>query len=775
MSRRIVRLAALALLWIMFARMLHASSMLSPVVDEQSHISRGLAVLRTGDLRLRIGHPIGLNVWQAAPLALDPMVRLPLAHESWANAAWDRFGEQFLWRVNDNPDGIVFRSRAMITLLTLVLGATVFRWAEELSGAPGGLLALTLYTLDPNILAHGMLATTDAGVTLFIFAAVYAVWRAMRGPDRRWLLAAGLLAGIALVSKYSALVLVPTFIVLALLPAGAAREREPLVSQRFVTKRGAISGLFVLVAALLVVAIVYALRIDLYLDEFGFLLANAETHPSFLLGQRSIEGWWHYFLVAFLLKTPLPALLLIGFAAVHSIRRRSWRDELFLLVPALMYLLFSVFSGFNVGYRHLLPALLFLLVFVSRLLPAWQRSRIILRLRSGQAYHASGLRGLIPGLVIGLLVLWLALSSFAAHPDYIPYFNELAPTPHYDVLVDSNLDWGQGLKQLRSYLDAHGIDRMRLSYFGTADPAAYGIAYDPLPRWPPPRSVDFVPANPSPGVYAISASNLQGVLLDDPSAFDWFHHRSPDAIVGGSILVYNVAADPDLPQAVGLCRDPWTPVDDDRVDALFGREGLRVVRFDCADAGWWPDGPTWYVLPPQSPYSSESPTFDFGRIEYVQRRRDDSVVYRVLRKQTRVSPPGESPGVLSQFDGGLTLITVGEVHDRRAGQEFNLISWWRVDAPPRPPVSLFAHLLDSNGELVDEADGLGVPAEAMRAGDTIGQWHSFSTPHDTPEGQYTLEFGFYRLDTLERYSVMVDGKPVDQRVRVGPFQIVRHP
>lgn len=759
MSRWIVRLLALALLWIMLARMLHASSALSPIVDEQSHISRGLAVLRTGDLRLRIGHPIGLNVWQALPLALDSTVRLPLEHESWANAAWDRFGEQFLWRVNENPDGIVFRSRVMVMLLTLVLGAIVFRWAEELYGEPSGLLALTLYTLDPNILAHGMLATTDVGVTLFIVAAVFALWRAARMPDRRWFVAAGVFAGLALVSKYSALVLVPIFVALALLLIGVARASGALVSRRFISKRGAVSGLLVLVTALLVVLIVYALRVDLYLDEFGFLLANTGTHPSFLLGQRSIEGWWYYFPVTFLLKTPLSTLLLIGLAAVLSARHRSWRDELFLLVPALLYFLFGALSGFNVGYRHLFPTLLFFLVFASKSGQAWQPSRI--------TCHASRLRGFISTLVIGLLMLWLALSSFTAHPNYIAYFNELAPTPHYDVLVDSNLDWGQGLKQLRSYLDEHGIERVRLGYFGTADPVAYGIAYDPLPRWPPPRSVDFVPANPAPGVYAISASNLQGVLLDEPSAFDWFRRRDPDAVVGGSILIYHVSADPDPPQAVGLCREPWTPVDDEKVNALFGREGLRVVRFDCVDAWWWPDEPTWYVVPPDV---LDPPV---KVVTYVRRRQDDTIVFRALRGPDVAPAPDHPLDTPARFEGGLTLLGFNGSGGATTGNALVVDSVWRVDAPPNPPVSVFAHLLDPDGAFVLAADGLGVPVESMRVGDVIAQRHQFDVSPDAATGEYTIEFGFYRLDTLERYPVIVAGRMAGREIRVGPFAIRR--
>jgi hypothetical protein len=715
--------------------MSHAATILSPVVDEQSHISRGLSVLRTGDLRLRIGHPIGLNVWQALPLALDPSVRLPLDHESWRNAAWDRFGEQFLWRINANPDGIVFRSRLMIALLTLVLGALVFRWAHDLRGPRAAVLALALYALDPNILAHGLLATTDLGVALFMFAAMYALWRATRSNERRWFVAAGVLTGLAMLAKYSALILIPSLAVLLL---WTAREAQ---SMRSILQPAA----FICFPALLVVLAVYLLRFDLYLGELSFLLANTETHPSFLLGQRSVEGWWYYFFVTFLLKTPLPTLVLIGAASVLTVRQRAWRGETFLLVPAVSYLLFSVVSGFNVGYRHLLPALPFLMVYASK----------IIQTRHPAFVTRHGVRFTLypPAWLTGASIVWLAASSIAAHPDYIAYFNEAAPSPRYNVLVDSNLDWGQSLKQLRAYLDAQAIDRVKLSYFGTADPAAYGIRYDPLPRWPP-KQTDFVPANPAPGVYAISASNLQGILLDDPGAFDWFRRRSPDAIVGGSILVYHVAADIDPPQAVGLCREPWTPIADEEVDALFGRRGLRVVRFDCVNSWWWPDGPAWYVVPPGvAPDTTE-------QLEYERRRRDDSLVFRVIRRAR--------PAILdaldlpAQFDGGLTLLGFNWSSDWQAGGSIEVESAWRVDALLTPPVSIFAHLLDPNGSFVVDADGLGVPPELLQPGDIFRQQHRFELAPGAPGGEHSVEFGFYRLDTLERYTAIVDGKPIDR-------------
>lgn len=721
MSR--ARLVAVILLLIMFARMAHAATLLSPVVDEQSHLSRGLSVWRTGDLRLKIAHPIGLNLWEALPLAFDSSVQLPLEDEAWINAAWDRFGERFLWRVNDNPDGIVFRARVMVMLLTLVLGALVYRWAGELYGAPAAMLALALYILDPNILAHGMLVTTDMGVTLFNFAATYALWKATRSGERKEFVVAGLLTGLAFVSKYSGLFLAPIFVVMFLISL-RRESQSPVSSLRQLFARYVLLAL----SALVVVLIVYALRIDLYVGELNYLLSETQTHPSFFLGQTSFEGWSYYFPLVFLLKTPLPLLLLIGVAIVQSLRLRTWQSEVFLWLPALLYFALMMLTGFNVGYRHILPVVPFLMVYVSRVM-----------------YQVSGVSLRTPSLrfsFYAFLLLWLSLSSLLVHPDYIAYFNEAAPYPRYELSVDSNLDWGQSLKELRVYMDAHSIDHLRLSYFGTSDPVAYGIEYDVLPRWPPPQQVDFNPLNPAPGVYAISAGNLQGVLLSEPTTFDWFRRRTPDAIVGQSIMVYDVRADPNSPQAVGLCREPWTPIEDEQVGPLFDRDGLRVVRFDCADVWWSPPEATWYVVPP----GVDAP----GAIEYERRRGDGSPVYRVVRSD----PAQQSPNTIARFAGGLTLIAFDQPRDVRAGQALLVESRWRVDTPLDVPVSFFAHLLDASGAFIAGSDGFGVPIEELQTGDTITRTHRFELSSDLPAGEYRIAFGFYRLDTLERYSVI---------------------
>jgi hypothetical protein len=108
------------------------------------------------------------------------------------------------------------------------------------------------------------------------------------------------------------------------------------------------------------------------------------------------------------------------------------------------------------------------------------------------------------------------------------------------MLVDSNLDWGQDLPGLKEYLDRHGIEGVKLSYFGTAEPAFYGIRGERLPGYPPPEPV----ANAvDPGdLVAVSATNLAGVYLtEDPDAerlMRRLQRQTPVASIGYSILVY---------------------------------------------------------------------------------------------------------------------------------------------------------------------------------------------------------------------------------------------
>lgn len=514
----------------------------SPTMDEQNHIARGAAYLGTGDPRLSVEHPPLVNLLSALPVHMLLHPRLPLNTVWWEAGEWYHFADQFLWQANSNAEQIVFLARLPIIGLGLMLVTLVFQWGKTRFGPWGGLLAAAFCALDPNIIAHTRLSTTDLGGTCFIFLAAYALWRAVRHPSWPRALASGVAFGLALSAKLSNLIFGPIF-ALAVLPdvLAGGPGRGGRVARRLALLAVTIS------LGLLTVWAVYGFQIG-RLSETGPLVPappylkgiqaildfSAGGRPAYLLGQYSDQGWWYYFPLAFAVKTP-PATLLALLLATWSALRKPRRDDLFLLVPPLAYLLVSITSSLNIGYRHLLPMLPFLAVHVARLAPS-PAPLVALSPRLRARRWASL-----------ALVIWLALGTLTIYPHFLAYFNFLGGGPEngWRILVDSNIDWGQDLKGLRVWMAQEGVDRVRLSWFGSAYPEAYGIAYDMLPGVPNGFSLwenpPFDRARPAPGYYVISVTNLVGAVFPDHDLYAWFRTRPPDDKIGYSLFVYRVS------------------------------------------------------------------------------------------------------------------------------------------------------------------------------------------------------------------------------------------
>ena len=524
------------LLALMATQMIWMARVKSVTMDEPNHIARGITYLRTGDLRLGYLHPPLVNLISALPIALDSSILLPLDHPSWPTRNLGDFANQFLWKTNTNTQSILFRARLPIIALAVLLAMVVYAWARELYGKKAGLLALTLTAFSPNVLAHGSLATNDVGFTCFAILSAYTFWRWLRKPDWKRAMTASLCFGLAMASKFSALFLIPALALTAI----AYWLTDPAEEKPF-KKIFRFSGWLVVIAlagALMVWAI-YGFKVGqvrgagltipapAYLAELKLTADRIQKgNPTFLLGEHSKTGWWYYFPVTFAVKTPLPTLLLIIAGLVYIFRNRVWRDALPLLIPVAIYFAGSMMSPLNIGYRHLLPALVFLIVFAA------QMGEVLWKPKSK----------LVWGSVF--LIGWLVVSVGTTFPDHLAYFNEAigGTSNGYKVLVDSNLDWGQDLTGLREYMQREGIESVKLSYFGSVDPAVYGIEYEPLPGYPRYQwKQDFIPpslSNPEPGVYAISATCLQGGFFSNHEMFKWFRDREPDAVIGHSIFVY---------------------------------------------------------------------------------------------------------------------------------------------------------------------------------------------------------------------------------------------
>ncbi len=196
-------------------------------------------------------------------------------------------------------------------------------------------------------------------------------------------------------------------------------------------------------------------------------------------------------------------------------------DSVVWWIPIVVWFGLTLTRGLNIGHRHLLPIYPFLILFAAQgALVPWARVR----------------------LAVGGLVLWYVAGTILVHPHEIAYFNETVGGARngWKVLVDSSLDWGQDLDRLREELRARGVEKVRLSYFGSADPAWHGISGELLPSVMSPRPT-HVTRRIEPGdILAVSATNLQGVYLqgEDRALMARLRGETPVGRVGQSIFLF---------------------------------------------------------------------------------------------------------------------------------------------------------------------------------------------------------------------------------------------
>jgi hypothetical protein len=784
-------IAAALLLVVLFAQVMSSIPRLSITFDEDLHISTGYSILRTGDTRLVEDHPPLIGLWMSWPLLLSPDIPDPEDVPSWPQGDRRLFVRNDLWW--DLPiDQWVVPSRIPIAWLTLLLGAFLFRWASEWFGPIAGLFALALLAFDPNILAYGSLASLDLGVAVFIFIAVYSVYRYLRRPSRTKLVLAGIMLGLALSAKISGVIVLPICVGLLIL-WGFKHWKNRLVV-RLLAFLG-VAFLTLWVVHLFGFGPPEGVSVSLPAPTFwrSFLRVGrhaATGNRAFLLGETYEGGRWYYFPVAFLLKTPLPALVLLVLAVFITLRsRRRWWRELVLVSLPLAYFAISMVNQINIGYRHLLPVLPFLYLSVARLAGP--------DVRLGQSKRSKGFYA--GAVILILLVVWQVFGTLRVWPFYITFFNEVAGGPQngYRYLADSNVDWGQGLKALETYLEDQGEPDVQLSsYVFFIQPELYGVQATPLPPVagvPPLFPRRF---NPAPGTYVISASTLRGLKLIEAEMYDWFAQREPDDIVANAMLVYQVSEPDPRPTWLAQCSVPVTPLSPEAVVDGFGLDDLRLLAFDCTQSWVYPEAGEsagWYIVhrdavsaqddfikrqlgpaslsfeqktPHEVPALTvfewrpplEIPTPDTGSVWASPVEWPPA---QAMGDGTSVSPP-------VALDGPLSFVG----HDiRQDGRALALNTHWLVKARPERPFSLMAHLVDAEGRPVVVGDGLGVSIDQLEPGDLLVQRHDLSAPEDLPSGTYWLQTGVYWLDDLARLPVLADEQPVGDRLLLSSIEL----
>lgn len=465
----------------------------SATLDEPVHMLAGYRHLTCGDFAFNPEHPPLLKQVAALPLVAAGDVRAPrLPCDAGFTPKQSSFllGNRFL--VENGVYPILIPARAAAALFSVAMAILLFLGLRRMLGAGPAALAIGLLAVEPIMVAHGSLVTTDMAIAMATFAAVLALFfgPAMRPLPRTLCLGAAF--GLMLLSKHSALVIFP---ILGMLLLADARLRAgsvaawPRLAARDTGYALAASALALLLlwagygfrdsatpgrehtvvlhqflaqvgrpgigatASGTVLGWLEATRLfpESYLMGLADIIGTGER-PSRIFGQVYPRGQWFYFPIALLLKTGLATLLLVPVGAWAL-----WRDPgkrrvlLYLSLPPAGYLLVSMTSGINIGARHVLPMYPFLLALAAA--GGWW------------LWHRAGLSR----VVLVLLLAYQGLVVLRASPDYIPFANAAWGASPHDILQDANVEWGQSLKRVEDDARGRGVTD-RCWYAGVGAP-----------------------------------------------------------------------------------------------------------------------------------------------------------------------------------------------------------------------------------------------------------------------------------------------------------------
>jgi hypothetical protein len=534
--------------------------------DEIVHIPAGYHYLTSRTFRLNPEHPPLVKMWACLPLlVIKPEAGIPANYAEQDFAQLTQNSALDFWRANsDHFKRISLWSRLPMILLTLALGTLIFIYGRQLFGARAAVFAVALFSLEPTMLAHGRIVHTDMAAALGYLLFIFSLHAYYRAPTYTRALCFGLATGFALLTKFSLLILVPIFIVALIHTVWQARLLKSSRRQLVLGGGVAIGAALILINAAyffrhpklaapdvdsiasitpaIAGQVLTAIRLlskivpTYYLfGVYTVFVHNHFGHPASLLGDYQTLGWWYYFPVAFALKTTIPFLILsVGtllWAIWAAIFGRDKRVAL-LLAAIAIYLAMSMTSNINIGIRHIAPLfpLLFLLAgaFLDRLLKVKQALRLV---------------------AFGIIVLfgWMLVDTIRVYPDYLSFTNPLTfGRPGWQVLSDSNVEWGEDIGALARYLHQQGESQLVGSLSGGwATPEMYDI-----------QLLDFAPPDletASTRYVAIGAGFLNGstmapdfkdaggnVLSEEQrhNYFAKYRTLKPEKVFGNSIYLY---------------------------------------------------------------------------------------------------------------------------------------------------------------------------------------------------------------------------------------------
>ena len=781
-SKLISRFAVILILLVLFVILITGACHNSATTDEIAHITAGYAFLSEGKNALWFSPyhmtPPLLNMLEAALVYLEAPDLALQNMDGWgiwwrpvvANFAetvfditrtpvgWRRSTTEQLGQSRFDVTGIDRRQSLLVAriptmYLTLLLGALVCRWGRELFGKNVGMLSLLILALDPTIIAHGRLATTDVGLVTFGSMSLYMAWKWHQKPS--WLLAfgIGLFWGATLSSKSSGIL----WLIACMMMLGIKLIKSGPRCFRSVTLFVQISMSFVV--SLFIIWAFYHFTVGpvmtfpipvpapAYWETFVIQMQRS-TNWVFALNLRQLGRWSWYLPLAFLLKNPLPFLLTIGISIRGFVRDIKLTTALILVFP-LLYTLISFRFGVNIGYRYMLAIHPFLCLLAAKGLSDLLEHRTYLHY----------------GFVT-ILIFWQIMELGGIYPNEIGYFNQLTngTAGGYKYLADSNTEWGQSTDTYFAYVETHPdvIIRPTTKFF------------------------------PQPGRYLINPAQLQGTNIDDPYVYEWFRHRDPIEILTNTLLLYEVPAY-EL-HWIAQCNTPAIPLSDEAMVAnIYNGNQLRIIQYDCSQSWIYPATGKTQGLYALHGMLLDKPPFDLSSFLYGSPLPYDTFMKRHLAfatlsywqnvnmyavpafalYETQGTAVPDLPFTLTRTgyaEASLHEIVTEPAHSTpldfahdltlagvRAyfvGSSLEVESWWKVKSESiTRPFSIMAHLVSSENDTALVADGLGISPFFLRNGDIFVQRHVFQSVDIEQAESAWLRIGVYWLDTLDRWRI----------------------
>ena len=488
--------------------------------------------------------------------------------------------------------------RARMILFGAILAAMIAWWAWRIAGPVAAMVATAFFCLDPNFLAHTPLIKNDVPVTLTFLWLMAMAWLVGERATffRLTLLVLALAATV--MTKFSGLLAIPILGILLLVrsflptpwfigaweiqtrkrriaaatvillssllitwgliwacydfrfsptndPAESFdfhRELEtcaaheclaqsddpfnvpPQVVQEFVRNWTPPVSVRILLAAN-----AHHLMPQSFLSGMLGVFAWSRGRVSFLCGESSVVGWWYYFPLAMAFKTPVATLISLGFALiVVALKKRGpapanrWTPAV-AAIPPLLYLFYAMSSRVDVGIRHIFPVYPFLFILLG-----------------GAASLACKRFGKPAAIITVILLLGLAIETFWAFPNFIPFFNIAAGGSRggLRLLSESNIDWGQDLPGLAEWQRQNPDHQLYLCYWGSADPRYYGIHYINLTASDAPPD-QLVPTRQPPAyVFSAVALTQPGFRKLYKPLLDVLQKQPPLSVLDGSLYIY---------------------------------------------------------------------------------------------------------------------------------------------------------------------------------------------------------------------------------------------